>query len=249
MIIYIDLLIILNFIYDFLLLMTVSITLKRNISIKRIILGSIFGSLIIFILFLRLNKYILLIIKIITGIIILIITFSYKNIKYLIENIIYFYMCSIILSGFLYFLKIEFNNMSYLISLLIAPLILFLYIKEQNRYKKVINHYRNVIINFKNGKSITLTGFIDSGNHLKDPITNKYIIIINKRVLKGIYSIRSPVYVCINTINGSSILPCVSIKSIVVNNKEYNNYLLGIVNNLKDIDCLLNYKLMEDIYV
>ena len=242
MTIYIDLLFILNFIYDFLLLITVSVTLKRNISLKRLLLGAFFGAITTFIILLPLNKYLIFFLKILTSLIMVIITYKYKDIKYFTNNIIYLYMCSVILAGFLYFLKLEFNNLSYLIILLIAPLILYLYIKEQKQLKKVVNYYKKVIINLKNNKALVLKGFIDSGNKLKDPITNKYI-------LKGIYNIRSPMYVPIKTVNKNSLLECIGIKNIIIDNKVYTNYLLGLSEHFQGFDgveCLLNYQLLEE---
>jgi len=249
MTVYIDLLLVLNFIYDMLLLITVSVTLKRNISFKRILLGSLIGMLSTLIIFIPINKYILLLLKIISSLIMVIVTYQYNNFKYFINNIIYLYMCSVILAGFLYFLKIEFNNMCYIISLLIAPIILYLYIKEQKKLKKIVNYYKKVLITLKNNKILELNGFIDSGNKLKDPITNKYIILINKKRLKGIYNIRSPMYVPIKTVNSTSLLECISIKNIKIDNKIYNNYLLGIsdtFNGFEGVDCLLNYHLLEE---
>ncbi len=231
-----------------LILITVNITLKRNISFKRILLGSLFGSLTTLIIFLRINKYLLLILKLFLGLIMLLITFSYHNIKYLMTNILYLYMTSVILAGFLYFLKIEFNNLAYPLSLSIAPLILYLYLKEQKNLKKVVNYYKKVIITFKNNQTLELNGFLDTGNKLQDPLTNKYIILVNKKVLKGIYNIRSPIYVPINTINKHSLLPCISIKNIIVDNKIYHNYLIGISDEFQEFDninCLLNYSLWE----
>ena len=249
MTIYLDLLFLLNFIYDLLLLLTVSVTLKRNTKFKRILLGSFFGAISTFIILIPINKYLLLILKILSSVIMLIITYSFKNIKYFLNNLLYLYMTSVILAGFLYFLKLEFNNLSYLISLSIAPLILYLYINEQKKLKEIVNYYKKVIITFKNNKTLSLNGFIDSGNKLKDPITGKYIILVNKKTLKGIYNIRSPMYVPIKTINNKSLLPCVSIKNIIIDNKTYNNYLLGIsdtFNGFDNINCLLNYHLLED---
>ncbi len=248
MTIYIDLLFILNFIYDFLLLMTVSVALKRNISIKRLLLGALVGALTTFIVLLRINKYILLLLKIIMGIIMIIVTYNYKNIKYFIINSIYLYMCSVILAGFIYFLKIEFNNLSYIIILLLGPLILYLYIKEERKLKEVVNLYRKVTIFFNNNKCINLNGFIDSGNRLVDPVTKKYIVLVNKKVIDGIYNIRSPMYVVISSVNKTSLLTCIKIKKIVIDNITYNNYLLGIIDNSfnSDYDCLLNYHLLED---
>ena len=249
MVVYLDLLLILNFIYDYLLLMTVTIVLKRNTSWKRLLVGALIGMISTLIIFIPLNEYILFILKIIIGIIMIIVTYQYKDFKYTINNIIYLYMCSVILGGFLYYLKIEFNNFAYPITLLIAPLILYLYIKEQRKLRQVLNFYKKVIITFKNNKQIELNGFIDSGNKLKDIITNKYIIIINKKSIKGIYNIRSPMYVPIKTVNKNSLLTCISIKNIMIDNKVYHNYLLGITeefNSSDGIECLLNYHLLEE---
>jgi len=249
MTIYIDLLFILNVIYDGLLLLTVSVTLKRNISFKRIVLGSLIGGLSTFIIFIPINKYFLFILKIVAGLLMVLGTFKYKNLKYFANNILYLYMCSVILAGFLYFLKIEFNNLSYLISLSIAPIILYLYIKEQKSLKKVVNYYKDILITLKNNSVLKLTGFIDSGNKLKDPITNKYIILINKNKLKGIYNIRSPMYVPIKTVNNTSLLECISIKNVVIDNKIYTEYLLGLsdtFNGFDGVECLLNYHLLEE---
>lgn len=249
MTIYIDLLFILNFIYDFLLLTTVSVALKRNISLKRLLFGATIGAISTFIIFLPLNKYFSFILKILTSLIMIIITYKFKDIKYFFNNLIYLYMCSVILAGFLYFLKIEFNNLSYLISLCIAPVILYLYINEQKKLKKIVNYHKKVIINLKNNQILELNGFVDSGNKLKDPITNKYIILINKKKLKGIYNIRSPMYVPIKTVNKNSLLECISINSIIVDNKIYTNYLLGLsdtFNGFDGVECLLNYHLLEE---
>ncbi len=247
--IYLDLLFILNFIYDFLILITVDVTLKRNAKIKRILLATTWGAISTFIILIPVSSYFLLLLKVIAGIIMTLIAFGYKNLKYLGNNLIYLYMVSVILAGFLYYLKIEFNNWSYLIILAIAPLILYLYIKEQKKLKKIINYYATVKITFKNNKTLTLKGFIDSGNKLKDPITNKYIILINKNKLKGIYNIRSPMYIPIKTVNNKSLLECISLKNIEIEHKIYNNYLLGLsetFTGFDEIDCLLNYHLLEE---
>ena len=178
-----------------------------------------------------------------------IITYKFKDIKYFLNNVVYLYMSSVILAGFLYFLKLEFNNLSYILLLCISPIILYLYIKEQNNLKNIVNYYKKVIITLKNNQILELNGFIDSGNKLKDPITNKYIILINKKRLKGIYNIRSPMYVPIKTVNKNSLLECISINNIIIDNKIYNNYLLGLsdtFNGFDGVDCLLNYHLLEE---
>ena len=67
--IYIDLVFFINFMFDMLLLLTVNIVLKRNISFKKILYGSIIGGLSIFLLFIRLNTITLFLFKIIITIV------------------------------------------------------------------------------------------------------------------------------------------------------------------------------------
>ena len=62
--IYLDLLFLLNFGFDFIIIMTTSIVLKRKSKLRRIILGSIVGALSIFFLFLPLNSISLFLLKV-----------------------------------------------------------------------------------------------------------------------------------------------------------------------------------------
>jgi hypothetical protein len=54
-------------------------------------------------------------------------------------------------------------------------------------------------------------------------------------------------YVIASTINKSSLLECIAINKLEIDNKEYSNYLLGLIDsNFNDFDCLLNYHIMEE---
>jgi len=263
MIVYIDLIFLINFILDLLLLLTVNITLKRYSKIKRLILGALFGSISLLYLFIPLNQVLLFIFKIVMSNIMCIIAFGYKNLKYTIYNIIYLYMTSIILGGFLYYLKIEFSYsnkgfvfyyeglaINYIFLLIISPLILYVFIKSIKALKEIKNYYYKVKIVFSNNYEITLSGFLDTGNKLIDPITNKPIILINKKKIKGKIPIRSPMYVPFNSLNHHGLLECIKPKYLEINGQELKNYLIGLTDTsfkLNGIECLLNYKVLEDI--
>ena len=105
---YLDLVFFINFFFDFLILYATKLVLKETTSIKRIVLGSFFGSLTIFLLFLSLSNFILFICKVIISILIVLITFGKNN---FFSDFLYFYLISIILGGFLYLLDINFNNL------------------------------------------------------------------------------------------------------------------------------------------
>ena len=261
--IYLDLELLLNFSYDLLLLMTVDITLKRHTNFIRLIISAFFGALSIIILFLPFNAILLFLFKIIVSIIMIVIAFKFKNIKYFGTNILYLYMCSVILGGFLYFLDLEFSykreglifyfqglSINYILLLILAPIILFWYIYEHKKYKSTYSYTYSMEIVFKNNKVLKCIGFLDTGNKLRDPITKKYVILIPKKLLIPYINIRSPIYVPFKSLNKKGLIECFSIKYIRINNQTFSHYLIGISDdkfNINGVDCLLNYKLMEDI--
>lgn len=250
MTIYIDILIIVNFLFDLLILLTVNITLKRYSKISKLLLASLFGELTLLSLFIPFSTIILTILKIIMGAIMVLIAFGYKNIKYTTYNVIYLYMVSIILGGFVYYLNNEFKNINYVFILLIAPIILYIFIKSISVLKEIKNYYYKVSIIFADNYILNITGFLDTGNKLIDPLTKKPIILINKKKIKGSINIRSPMYIPYNALNHHGLLECIKPKYILIDNKKLTNYLIGLSEEsfkLNGVDCLLNYKILEEI--
>lgn len=250
MIVYVDLVFLINFIFDFLLLLTVNIALKRFVKIRYLLLSSLFGSVSLISLFIAIPYYLFFLLKIFMGLIMCLIAFGYKNIRYTFYNFLYLFMTSMILGGFLYYLKDEFKNISYVLLLLIAPIILYAFIKSIKALKEIKNYYYKVLICFKNDFKVVLTGFLDTGNKLIDPITSKPVIIINKKKIKSDINIRSPMYIPYNSLNNHGLLECIKPKYIEINNKRLTNYLIGLSNDnfkLNGVDCLLNYKILEDL--
>lgn len=252
MIVYIDLVCIINFIYDFLILLTVSFTLKRNRKIYYYILSSLIGVLSIFLLFLKINNIILFLLKILISIIMVIVAFGYKSIKYTISNIIYFYITSIILAGFLYLIKGNSSNfnLNYIVLLIVGPIILFIYYKSNKKLKNTYSDYYKIKIVFDNIE-YNLVSFYDNGNNLKDPISRKSIIIVGNSRLEKIYNIRSPVYVPVVTVKGTHLMKCFKPSYIILNDKKIYNYLIGesSIKFSDGVECLLNKSLKEDGYV
>ena len=80
--IYLDLIMVLNFSLDFILLLSVSLILKRNIKIVRIMLGAFIGGISILLLFMNINSLMLFLLKLLISIVMVLVTFKYRNIKY-----------------------------------------------------------------------------------------------------------------------------------------------------------------------
>lgn len=249
MTIYIDLVILLNYFFDSLILLTVNTTLKRNISLKKILFVSLLGELSL-LGFLLSNKYLLILLKLELSLILNILTFKYKDIFYTVTNVLYFYMVSIILGGFIYYLKL--NNLSYIFILLLVPLILYLYIKQNLNMKTTINKTYPLTIYFPNKRKLSLTGFVDTGNKLRDPVTKKWVILVNKKLLHGVIRIRTPIYVPYHSLNNKGLVECIKPEKLVIEGKEYTNFLIGLMDSkvmINSSDCILNLEILEELNV
>ncbi len=265
MTIYIDAVLLLNFLIDLMLLIVVKVTLKRNVKFYKLIISALIGSLSVLLLFVKLTSFTLFIIKIGISIIMSIVAFKYISLKYTINNLIYLYMTSTILGGFLYFLNVEFSykqkglvffnnglSINFVFLLISAPLFIYLYIRSNKSLKVNYNLYYDVKVSFYKENYLCFTGYLDTGNKLKDPISNKNIILIEEKNLKGIIHNRSPMYVPIKTINKSGLLKCYKPEILLINNRKFNNYLIGTIKdkiNIDGVNCLLNYKMMEELNV
>ena len=256
--IYLDLLMLLNFAIDFILLLTVSLILKRNISITRIMIGAFFGGISILFLFFNMSSFMLFLFKILISIMMIIITFKYINIKYTLINLLYLYMSSIILGGFLYLLNVEFSykqigiifinnglSINFIFLLLFSPIILYIYIKQTKNLRYNYSNYYNIEIINKN-KKYKYTAYMDSGNVLIDSLTKKSVILIDKRKL--LFNIKEFRLIPYMGVDGYNMIKVVKIDKLLFNNKEYNNVLLGIMDNisLDGVDVILNRKLLEE---
>lgn len=249
MTIYIDLVILLNYFFDSLILLTVNTTLKRNISLKKILFVSLLGELSL-LGFLLSNKYLLILLKLEISLILNILTFKYKDIFYTVTNVLYFYMVSIILGGFIYYLKL--NNLSYFFILLLIPLILYLYIKQNLNMKTTINKTYPLTIYFPNKRKLSLTGFVDTGNKLRDPVTKKWVVLVNKKLLQGVIRIRTPIYVPYHSLNNKGLVECIKPEKLVIEGKEYTNFLIGLMDSkvmINSSDCILNLEILEELNV
>ena len=181
--IYIEIVILINFIYDFLILLTISSTLKRNRKTYYYLLSSLIGSLSLLLLFIKINNILLFLLKIFISVIMVIVAFGYKSFKYTLANLFYFYMTSIILAGFLYLLKGKNANfnLNYILLLIISPIILFIYYKSNKTLKNTYSDYYKIKIVFDKIE-FNLISFYDNGNNLIDIILGHQLMFLLKQL-------------------------------------------------------------------
>ena len=253
--VYLDIIFILNFIYDFIVLLSTSIILKRNTKVIRLVLGALFGSLSIFTLFVRFNTISLIMFKLLISIFIVIISYGFNNIKGFIKNIYYFYLISIILGGFIYFFKnqLSYNNgllfvndysLNIILGIILSIIGITIYLKNIKELKLNYNKYIKTTIFFKN-YSFKVIGFVDTGNKLKDPYFSKPIILLEKSFIRNEEKL---FLVPFKTCNYNGLLKCIKPEKIYIDGFGYRkNLLIGLIDSIKidGVNCLLNESLME----
>ncbi len=242
---YIDLFFIFNVIMDYIIIMSTSILLKRRTSYIRMILSSLIGGISSLVLFTSLNK---IVIEIVSIVIMVLISFGYKGIRYLINNILYMYILSTLLGGIIYLFNIKVSNsmlLTYLIIIVISIEIMILYIKENKKMRSIYNNYYKVDIYFKDREKLSLIGFVDTGNNLYDPYKKRPVIIVPNKYIKEDKYILVPYH----TINGNGLLKCIKPDIIFIDGIGYKgNVLIGFSDSFNfgdGVDVILHKDIMK----
>lgn len=248
--IYIDLVLFLNFGFDFLLLLSVSLLLRRMVSINRLLLGAFIGSLSILLLFININSFTLFLLKIIISILMILTSFGYKEKRYFFKNLGFLYMSSIVLGGFLYFLNIQFSykqqglvffhkglSINFIFLIIFSPIIIYIYVRQGLNLKNNYSKYHKVKLYFEK-KCIECVGYVDTGNKIIDPYFKRKIILINKKCESS-----KCVLVPINTVNSGGIIKCLKLNKLEIDGKVIKEKLLvGFIDNkinIDGVDCIL----------
>lgn len=255
--IYLDVIFFLNFFFDFILLFATKYILKEKVKFYRLLLGSLLGAFSLLFLFLKINSFQLFILKIMISMGMILVTFGGKNFY---KNYLYFYIISIFLGGFVYLLNVSFSyknkgviffsnglSINFLLILILSPVIIYLYIKEMKSYKNNISNIFLVDIMIGQ-KKYQLRGYLDTGNTLEDPYQKRSVILLDLKKMK--LEKEKIIYVPYKTISDTGVIKCYQTDSVVINQKEFKNILIGDIKNkfhLENSDCILPNKIKEDL--
>lgn len=245
MTIYIDLFFLFNIIMDAIIITSTSILLKRKTNVFRIIISSLVGGISSLLMFTSINK---ILIEVISVIMMVLIAFKYKDIRYTFKNIFYMYILSILLGGLIYLFNIKVTTdvfVTYFIIIIISMEVMILYVKEIKKMKNVYNNYYKVEIIFKDGEKLFLIGFVDTGNNLYDPYKRRPIILVSNKYKREDNFILVPYY----TAGGEGLLKCIKPEIVFIDGVGYHkNLLVGFSNSPKlidGVDVILHKDLMK----
>ncbi len=248
MVVYWDLVMFINFVFDFTLLSTVKLLLKRKCPAWRMALGSLVGEVSMTTMFVEFGSVGMFFFKIALNVAMVVATFSYKDAKYTFYNALYLYLVGIILGGFEYYLYTEFQvggefGLRYLLVLVLSPLVLGVYYKLSRTLKNNYNN-RHALKIFYDGGVFEGTGYLDSGNKLVSPVSGKPIILVEKEYI--VYHKLKLVPVPYNALNHHGLLYCFNPECLLVDGVEYKGILVGLSEvkfNIDGCNVLLNARM------
>ncbi len=249
MIIYIDVLIITNFIINYFLLKITQIFSSSFYDKKRLIISSFIGALFSLIVLIDINSFLLsILIKILAVIISILIAFGFVNYYYFFKNVLSMLLANFMLYGFLAF--IEDNSVIILkdtiIYLNINPVILVLSVLFIWIVITIFNIFFNEKLSSEDIKiklvlekgEVVLSAFYDTGFKLKDIINNYNVILVEIKKIENLVSekdikdienffdninIENTNFITpifYSTINGEGMLPSIKAKNIYIIQKD-----------------------------
>jgi len=238
--------------------MGISALLKRNVKFFKILLGSFLGGLSIIILFLEISSFFFMILKIVSGIFMVVITFGYKDIRYTLTNLVYLILLSILLGGALYLVNIEVGyehvgmlffadkqGLNSILLIFISIFVVLVFIRMQKRYKKGIQVRYKVTLRQKD-KSFLLNAYLDTGNQLYDPYFHQPIVILNQGIT---LEEEKFIFVPFHTLNSNDVMKCLMVDELCIEDVGiFKNVLVGLSNDkfhLSGVDMILHSDLIE----
>mgnify|MGYP003374259938 FL=1 len=199
MTIYIDVVLIENLIMNTIILIATGVVLKEKIQILRILLASLIGAIYSVIAYLSiLEIYSSIIMKIILSLIIIYIAFNPQTIKKMWKDILIFYLTSFVFGGaafaLIYIVKPQdilmknglFLGTYPLKTIILGAIIAFIIIITAFTVVKTKITKKDMFCEIEiklNGKKIKTIAMIDTGNMLKEPISNTPVIVVEHTLL------------------------------------------------------------------
>lgn len=199
MTIYIDIVLVENLIMNYIILFTTAVVLKIKVNHIRLILASLLGAGYSIIAYMGIIKvYSSIILKIILSVLIIYIAFNPQNIKKMCKDLLLFYLVSFVFGGaafaLIYIIKPQnilmknglflgtYTLKTVMLGAVVAFCIIigaFAIIKNKISKKDMFCEIEILI----NQKKIKTKAMIDTGNMLKEPITNVPVIVVEHILL------------------------------------------------------------------
>lgn len=232
--IYIDVLFLVNFMMDTLLLMLVGKILKCNAASGRILLGAATGAflscVLIMIPFLSpVIKMILLHTAVNTCMIA--VAFRMKSRSMFLKGLVLLYICAFLMGGVLQWLYPWIRTGSYFFAAAVFAWFLVKGIWKFIAGVFCVNQNSYRVILFVKEQKCEVSAWADTGNTLKDPISGEPVHILDISAAKRIWKNKEMEglrYIPFHTVQGNSVMPVVRIEKMCIQTKKDDDEMIWV---------------------
>lgn len=263
LIVYVDVLIVLNTLVNYFILLGVR-KITRAYTVRwRIALGSLLSGFSSLLIFIEDYGILMTMLKILTAVITIAITFGIKPLKNCFKRLFLLFAITFIFGGFVLAVYIFFdkdimiytNGIIYfdvsMTFLIVCSVISYLIISIISRItdKKAPKQNEYIINIENNGRNVTCTALMDTGNNLCDPFSGYPVIMADKSIFSQLFSEDKIRLIPISTVNGESLIRAFKPEKISVNNFSTDKVYIGESNtNLNEYKIILNINLEGDLH-
>ncbi|WP_138203232.1 sigma-E processing peptidase SpoIIGA [Haloimpatiens lingqiaonensis] len=216
MIVYVDVIFIENLIVNLFFLYITASTVKTKIYFRRLIIASSIGAFyVVIILYLKSNFLSFLPFKIFIALLMIVIAYGAKSIRFILKALVIFIAYSMLLAGICLFFQMNnkelcnFNGIflddfSYK-KLILSSMIIYIFINRIIAYVKDRKIIKNLIYNVEivtDRYNKLIKAFLDTGNELREPVTNLPVIVVEKNQIPYVENNKDKLYISYKFVNG-----------------------------------------------
>ena len=199
MTIYIDVVLIENIIMNYIIIFATGIIVRKKLNRIRMILASVIGAIYTVVAYItKLEVYSNIILKFLLSVIIVYISYNPQTMRKMWKDLLFFYMISFLFGGvafaLIYVIKPQdilmkngmFLGTYPLKTICISAIVAYIIILCGRRIVKGITEKKNLYCEieiYMNKKKIKTSAMIDTGNLLKEPISNTPVIVVERSIL------------------------------------------------------------------
>ena len=238
---YVDILVILNTLVNYFILLAIRKITHSYTKRWRIALGAFVGGLSSLLLFLEHLNIIMKLLKILSGVLMIAVTFEIKPIKQFVKKLFFLFAITFLFGGVTYAIYIFFDKDILIYSngiiyfdvdmtfLVICSVISYFVITLITKYtdKKSSKNKEYYITIENNGKGVSCTGLMDTGNNLREPFSDYPVIIVDKSIFNQLYTSETTRIIPVSTVNGESIIKAFKPQNVIIGDFVTDKVYIG----------------------
>ena len=238
---YVDILVILNTLVNYFILLAIRKITHSYTKRWRIALGAFVGGLSSLLLFLEHLNIIMTLLKILSGVLMIAVTFEIKPIKQFVKKLFFLFAITFLFGGVTYAIYIFFDKDILIYSngiiyfdvdmtfLVICSVISYFVITLITKYtdKKSSKNKEYYITIENNGKGVSCTGLMDTGNNLREPFSDYPVIIVDKSIFNQLYTSETTRIIPVSTVNGESIIKAFKPQKVIIGDLVTDKVYIG----------------------